>query len=50
MHLKHHKEALTYLLQLPIGGWPEDKELAENGQFVQAALLNDIEGKLAYPV
>ncbi|KAH9905439.1 S-adenosyl-L-methionine-dependent methyltransferase [Xylariomycetidae sp. FL2044] len=30
--------------KIPVGGWPQDKRLAEVGQYVQLTMLNDIEG------
>ncbi|KAJ3541848.1 hypothetical protein NM208_g4407 [Fusarium decemcellulare] len=30
--------------KLPVGGWPKDPKLAQVGQFVRAALENDLEG------
>ncbi|KAF5010606.1 hypothetical protein FDECE_3237 [Fusarium decemcellulare] len=30
--------------KLPVGGWPKDAKLAQVGQFVRAALENDLEG------
>ncbi|KAK4448764.1 S-adenosyl-L-methionine-dependent methyltransferase [Podospora aff. communis PSN243] len=35
-------ESVDY--QLPVGGWPADKKLAEVGQFVRLTLENDLEG------
>lgn len=32
-------------IQLPIGGWPTDHRMSEVGQYVQLALLNDLEGE-----
>lgn len=35
--------------KLPVGGWAADSTLAEIGQYVQLALLNDLEGVLLLP-
>ncbi|EMR61965.1 putative methyltransferase domain-containing protein [Eutypa lata UCREL1] len=37
-----------YNFMTPIGGWPADPNLKEMGQFMQLALLQDIEGFLVY--
>lgn len=34
--------------KLPVGGWAADSTLAEIGQYVQLALLNDLEGYTTY--
>ncbi|KAI5861052.1 S-adenosyl-L-methionine-dependent methyltransferase [Durotheca rogersii] len=30
--------------KFPVGGWPQDRRLAEVGQYVQLTMLNDVEG------